>query len=404
MRRVESTSAPMGKHYHKRAAQGKPREPQATARVCLCMIVKDESHIIADTLRALAPYVRYWVVCDTGSADGTQDIVKRTFAALGVPGRLVQHTWSDFGTNRTAALDEAWTCREEHHCNYVWMFDADDTIEGALRIPADLKHDAYYMNMGGASFTYKRICLFKCTDEVRWSYRGVLHEFPWCKTKPHNDTHVGVIEGAYYINSRRLGARSQDPEKYKKDVMVLERALETEEDDYMRTRYTFYAAQSCHDAGMLDKAAELYEKRIALGGWVEERYYSALRIAMIRERNADAAPQDIAAAFLRAFYELPERAEPFYNLAHYFRLKNMFKEAYAVARLAQGIPYPKDCTLFVFKDVYDYKIDDEVAVSAFYLGRHAECRDLCKKLLARKDLPAGERARIEKNLAFCKTP
>ena len=49
--------------------------------ICLNMIVKDESHIIKNTLEMLCTkfHFDYWVICDTGSTDGTQEIITNFF-------------------------------------------------------------------------------------------------------------------------------------------------------------------------------------------------------------------------------------------------------------------------------------------------------------------------------------
>ena len=49
----------------------KPNE----ARLCLAMIVKNEAHVIQRCLRSVKPYLKHWVVVDTGSTDGTQEAV-----------------------------------------------------------------------------------------------------------------------------------------------------------------------------------------------------------------------------------------------------------------------------------------------------------------------------------------
>ena len=45
--------------------------------VTLCMIVKDETHIIEQCLRSMAKYVDRYDITDTGSTDGTQDLIKK---------------------------------------------------------------------------------------------------------------------------------------------------------------------------------------------------------------------------------------------------------------------------------------------------------------------------------------
>jgi len=48
-------------------------------KLCLCMIIKNESKIIKKCLNSIADYLDYWIISDTGSTDGTQDIIKSFF-------------------------------------------------------------------------------------------------------------------------------------------------------------------------------------------------------------------------------------------------------------------------------------------------------------------------------------
>lgn len=55
------------------------------------MIVKDESAVIERSLRSVRGLIDYWVICDTGSTDGTQALIR---AALeGIPGELHEREW-----------------------------------------------------------------------------------------------------------------------------------------------------------------------------------------------------------------------------------------------------------------------------------------------------------------------
>ena len=65
--------------------------------ICLNMIVKNEAHIIADTLEHLDKFIKfdYWVISDTGSTDATKEIIidfyrRRIFLEnlLSMPGKI----------------------------------------------------------------------------------------------------------------------------------------------------------------------------------------------------------------------------------------------------------------------------------------------------------------------------
>lgn len=74
--------------------------------ICLNMIVKNESAIIAATLQNIIQHIPIscWVISDTGSADNTCDIIRQFFDEAGINGELYQDEWVDFAHNRNLAL------------------------------------------------------------------------------------------------------------------------------------------------------------------------------------------------------------------------------------------------------------------------------------------------------------
>ena len=216
--------------------------------ICLNMIVKNEAHIIVKTLENILQYVpiTYWVISDTGSTDNTQQIIKDFFNKQNIPGELYQDAWKDFGYNRSLALKYAY-----NKTDYLFIFDADDTIKGDFILPSKLDKDCYFLKFG-TSFTYKRILLIN--NRIKWIFRGVLHEF--IQAYDVKDFQEEIIEGEYHIVSGKSGSRSNDPQKYLKDATILENAYQTETDEKIKDRYAFYCAQSYKDSGKNDKAIE----------------------------------------------------------------------------------------------------------------------------------------------------
>jgi glycosyltransferase involved in cell wall biosynthesis len=80
--------------------------PASNKTICLNMIVKNEAHIITETFDNILKYIplTYWVISDTGSTDGTQEVIKDYFKSKNIGGELFQDEWRDFGHNRTLAL------------------------------------------------------------------------------------------------------------------------------------------------------------------------------------------------------------------------------------------------------------------------------------------------------------
>ena len=99
--------------------------------VTLCMIVKNESHIIRDCLESVSKTIDRYDITDTGSDDGTQKIIKDFFEEKGIPGEVHQSDWKGFGKSRTESIENA----EKSGCDYALIIDADDYLTGEMPIP-----------------------------------------------------------------------------------------------------------------------------------------------------------------------------------------------------------------------------------------------------------------------------
>ena len=358
-------------------------------KLCLSMIVKNETHIIKECLASIHKYIDYWVIVDTGSTDGTQDLIRQYFAEKGIPGELHERPWVGFGPNRTEALE---LCTGK--ADWAWMIDADDYVEGKFEFPVNIPEpvDGWALKFARGEFEWWRTQIFRTGRG--WKYMGVLHEYP---TIPDKQPNIGKLEGTYKIVARTLGARNKDIdpiEKYKKDAQVLEEALKTEPENI---RYQFYLAQSYFDSQQWEKAEAAYKKRVEMGGWEEEQFYAAYRIGLCRGLQ-NKPWLEIQQAFLEAWEIRPTRAEPLHQLARVYRLMGHPRLAFLFAKSALDLSYPENDILFVSADVYKYGILDEIGSTAFYAGKPHMGYSACKKLLTENLLPESEVDRVQNNL------
>jgi tetratricopeptide (TPR) repeat protein len=347
------------------------------------MIVRDEAHVIRETLDAVAPHVDCFVIVDTGSRDLTIETIRSQMAGRGIAGKIYQRPWRDFGTNRTEALALA-----HGQAEYMWMIDADDLLVGTLDL-RELSDDCYLLRYGH-EFRYWRAQIFR--DGLRWRYEGVVHEYATC-LDPFTERR---LEGSYHIEDRRLGARNRRPEKYLRDCEALQAVLERNPDD---RRATFYLAQSCYDAGRYGQALEFYERRARMGGWEEEVFYSLLRAGACLQRLGEASRA--RERYLKAWRQRPVRAEPLYELARQYRTAGNFGLGYLFAKRACSISFPEQESLFVAADVYGWRAADELAICAYHTGRFDLSLRLTTQLLEDSWLPDSERPRVARNRELC---
>lgn len=348
------------------------------------MIVRNEAHIVEESLACLLPFIDTWVIVDTGSSDGTQDLIRGFFEENGVPGELHERPWVDFGHNRSEALA---LCAGK--ADYAWVFDADDLVIGDIDL-SDLTADSYLLQFG-SDFTYWRTQIFGLSKP--WEYRGVVHEYPVCLEPGATQER---LEGNYHVESRRLGGRNRTGDKYERDSALLARALEADPND---TRSMFYLAQSRMDAGDLDGAYDYYTRRSQMGGWDEEVYYSHLQRARALERLGKPW-EEVLGVYLHAWEFRPTRAEALVEISRHYRFTGEFNLGYHFAKLACEVPLPENDVLFVRADSYNWRRFDDRAICAFYLGKHQESFELCNQLLDGPFLPDSERTRILGNRDF----
>ncbi|ACL59735.1 FkbM family methyltransferase [Methylobacterium nodulans] len=352
--------------------------------ICLSMIVRNEAPVIRRSLASVRPLIDHWIVVDTGSTDGTQDLVREAMA--GLPGRLIERPWRDFGHNRSEALAFA-----RPHGDYTLIIDADDEILPApgFAMPA-LDADSYALDIQDGPIAYQRTQVVRAA--LPWRYAGVLHEFLTCP-EASSSGHLPLV-----MRRNHDGARRRDPGTYRRDAEILERALATEADPFLIARYTFYLAQSYRDCGAREEAVVAYLRRAELGFWDQEVFFSLYQAGQLMEALGR-DPETILETYRRASAACPSRAEAAHAASRFCRLRERFAQGCALAEPALGIEPPPG-GLFVEGWIYAYGLLDEYAVNAYWAGRYRDCLDACLKLLAEERLPEGYRARITANARF----
>ena len=350
------------------------------------MIVKNEAPVIRRCLDSVRPIIDYWVIVDTGSSDGTQEIIREYFRDL--PGELHERPWQDFAHNRSEALALA-----RPHGDYSLIIDADDALEipAGYQLP-ELTADAYVVDIQDVALTYQRTQIVRNT--LPWRYVGVLHEFIAAEGS-NSSGNIPIV-----MRRNHDGARRRDSKTYEKDAGVLERALEIETDPFLRARYTFYLAQSYRDCGQKQKALDKYLARAELGSSQDEVFVSLLNAARLMEQ-LEHSEGDIIDTYMRASNAVSTRVEALHGASRFCRLKNRFEEGYQIANRGTKIE-ARNGGLFVEPWIYQYGLLDELAVNAYWSGHYPEAIQACETLLYSGNLPAEHRGRIIANANFAR--
>jgi tetratricopeptide (TPR) repeat protein len=349
------------------------------------MIVRDEVDVLERCFDSCCDLIDHWVICDTGSTDGTQDLIRR--ALTGIPGELYEHRWVDFGHNRSELMKLA-----RGKGDYLLLLDADWTVEvqpGALE---GLQADAYLIrHLGPVEFHNKRLV----SGRMDWRYVGATHEYIVSDAERTCERLRGVTIHVRSVGGSRTG-------RWRRDAELLEAELERDPSD---ARAVFYLAQTYRDIGeecdnhaKLELALEHYRRRAEMGGWAEEAYFASYQVGVLSARLGD-WPGAVD-AFLTAWERRPGRLEAVHDLAVGLRERGLYRTAHQFTQLAASLrplPVPEDI-LFVAPWIYEWGMLFEYSITAYWCGEYNASILACKRLLAIDALPEPHRRQTHANL------
>lgn len=348
----------------------------ATNLLGLVMIVKNEAHGIVETLQSFKPYIDHWTILDTGSTDGTQDLIHSTLKDI--PGRLYEEPFVDFATSRNRALD-----LHGEATRYSIMPDSDDRLVSGkiLRIFLEGQEEDINISVRSGDHTYLLPLVRRTTKQAR--YTGRVHEYT------PQGVHTAPLAVQLTKEPKPISIEASK-QRWERDIKILEEDLQTNPND---SRAAFYLAQTYECLGRINDAIKLYETCSTIATWTEEKFNAKLRRAKLIESNSswELAQQ----AYLEAHACSPDRAEGLFAIASYYHKQDQHALAYLFARAASELPLPT-VSSFIDREIYTWKALDLVAVSGFYTSQKSVGRSAVTKAIAGR--PDDERLRS--NRAF----
>ena len=323
--------------------------------LCLNMIVKNESKIIERLLSSVIGIIDTYCICDTGSTDNTIELINNFFIERKMEGKVITEPFKNFEYNRNFALKEC-----EGMSDYVLFLDADMIFE-IRNFDKNIlsSYDSFHILQGNESFFFNNMRIVR--NNGLFKYVGVTHEYI---STPNNNLVYYFKKDELFISDIGDGGSKHD--KFIRDINLLEEAIRIKPDC---DRSHFYLANSYHDSRQFGKAIPIYERRINLGGWNQEVWYSYYRIGLCY-KNLKQMEKAIC-SWLEGYSYLPNRIENLYEIVKYYRETSKHNLSHNFYKMAKDvIARNEDRTgfLFLHNDVYTYKIDYEYTIIASYLN------------------------------------
>lgn len=314
-------------------------------------IVRNEAARIERCINSMLPWIAGAVVVDTGSTDGTPEIIRASFERAGKPCLIGHAPFENFEQARNAALNLA---RARGDWDWLLLVDADMELVVEDKTVFDrLKEVPSYdvlQRTGGVSYYNRRLLHRRATG----SYIGVTHEYLDVPS-------IEPLVGLHFIDHADGANR---PDKYERDIALLKKGIEEEPRAHVAARYWFYLAQSYRDAGMWELCRDAYKKAVEVCTWDEERFVSQMNYAEALGHLGDENAYVIET--LKAYQMRPWRKESLYNLAKFFREKDGMQNV-SLLFSEPGLEHKKPGDyLFVPDYPYDVGFREEFSICAFY--------------------------------------
>ena len=305
--------------------------------ICLIAVVKDEAEHIERCLRSVRELIDHWAIVDTGSTDGTQEIIRETMSDLGIEGSLLLGEFTNFRDNRTQLLKLG----RETGADWLLMLDGDLEVEQRGPLP-ELTADVYRLMIYDRGMEYELPLL--SSTRKQFYYEGVVHSYLACD-EPYDEASLPQLAILDH------GGGGRRPGKIERDLELLQAEVAKHPH---HARSWFYLAQTYRDLDRIEEAIGAYKVRASLGGWEEEQYFAMYQAGALLCEHVNA--KEGMKMLLDAYRLRPSRAEALRALAN------------VADSVADKIPRPSD-VLFVRPGAYKAQPLSADQVSAVIVTR-----------------------------------
>lgn len=299
----------------------------------LCIMVKNGGELFEKVLTENLPIIDRWTILDTGSTDGTQDIVRKVLKNK--KGQLFEEPFINFRDSRNRCLDLAG-----NNCKYNLMLDDTYIIRNNLRsflntVRGDQFASSFSLLILSDDVEYYSNRITISERKLRYMYK--IHEVI---QDTNNDTNVVVPKNAGFVEDLRapyMEKRTMDRKMY--DLKLL---YEMVQEDPQNPRHYYYLAQTYNLLEDYNNAAFWFHKRATseLKGHKQEAVDSWFELARIYNFKLNRPWNDCEEIYKKAYEADPSRPEALYFIGIHYFLEGNKALAFEYFSKAFAIGYP----------------------------------------------------------------
>ena len=353
----------------------------------LCIMVKNGGEQFEQMLNKNMHLIDRWTILDTGSTDGTLDIIKKVLIGK-KKGNLYQEPFINFRDSRNRLLELAGK-----DCKFTLMLDDTYTIAGDLRgfleeVRGDQFADSFSLYIKSDDVEYASNRVLKTHRQLKYMYK--IHEVIQEKDNmnviiPIERTRIedGRFE---YMEERTMGRKELD----------LKLLFEELEDDPNNSRTHYYLGQTYNLLQQHEKAFNYFMQRAdhPTPGFLQEKIdaiFEGARLANFQLKK----PWSLCESLYNRAYELDKtRPDSLYFLGIHYFLENDKTRAFDYFKRAFEIGYPVHCQ-YSLKPTLSFHFLPKFLSQLCYEHQDFALGERCARLFLEKNKPEADQYEVQ---------
>jgi tetratricopeptide (TPR) repeat protein len=348
----------------------------------LCIMVKNGGPQFEDMLKQNLPVVDEWTILDTGSTDGTVDIINKVLVGK-KRGTLFQEPFINFRDSRNRLIELAGK-----RCKFILMLDDTYRMEGNLRgflsdMRADQLSDSLSLYIKSNDVEYSSNRIVKTNRGLKYLYRihEVIQEHDNMNVIIPNDDAV-IIDGRFeYMEERTMMRKQQD----------LDMLFEELEEDPDNPRTLYYLGQTYNLMGDNENAYKYFVERMnhPKPGFIQEKVDAVFEAARQANFSLGKPWSECEELYLKAYALDNTRPDSLYFLGIHSFLEGARDIAYAYFKKGFELGYPVHCQ-YGLKPTLSYQFLPTFLTELCYEFKNYELGEQSSKLFLEKNGPSTE--------------
>jgi glycosyltransferase involved in cell wall biosynthesis len=338
------------------------------------LMVKNGGETLREVIRANLPFIDEYTILDTGSTDGTVELLQEEFNTHKKKGKIIREPFLNFRDSRNRCLE---LCGQR--CKYIVMLDDTYILRNDLRlflesVRGDQFSDSFSMYILSDDVEYGSNRIIR-SDRKHLRYKYKIHEV----ITPVNNNNVIIPKEFAYIfdvRSDYMEERTMTRKQY--DIEILNEMVA---DDPADSRAYYYLGQTYNLLNEYEKAYENFLQRVNHPdeGFIQEKidaYFEAARLANFQLANKPWA--EVEALYEKAYELDRSRPDSLYFIGIHYYMSGEFGKAYGYFKQAYAVGYPEHCQYSLKPSLSYYYLPKFLVEVCYHMKDYALGYEVCQ--------------------------